>query len=327
MEQPVPDAANVSNATVMSSSNTLMLLVKQFRPKQWVKNLIVFAPVLFSGKFADLSAILAATACTAAFCMVSSGIYVLNDVIDVESDRMHPTKRNRPIASGRLNIRLAAAVGTAVLLAGLVTAFAVRPALVIVFIGYMALNVMYSIKLKNIVIIDIFSIATGFVLRAVAGAVAVKVAPSSWFLLCTSLGALYVAMDKRRQELKVMAAATSATHRRVLAEYSPALLSRMEGIILPSLLTAYSFYSFQSLHSQWMMVTVPIVLYGLMRYQWLSEQGTITGAPEDVFWRDRPIQLTLVLWVLTCALVVYADPGRWVSLCGSWIDSFTFGGH
>jgi 4-hydroxybenzoate polyprenyltransferase len=327
MEQPVPDAANVSNATVKQSSNTFMLLVKQLRPKQWVKNLIVFAPVLFSGKFNDLSAVLAATACTAAFCMVSSGIYVLNDVIDVEADRNHPTKRNRPIASGRLNIHLAGAVGTVVLLAGLVGAFAVRPALVMVFIGYMALNVLYSIKLKNIVIIDIFSIAAGFVLRAVAGAVAVKVVPSSWFLLCTSLGALYVAMDKRRQELKVSGGSSSATHRRVLAEYSPALLDRMEGVILPSLLTAYSFYSFQSEHGNWMMITVPIVLYGLMRYQSLSEQGTITGAPEDVFWRDRPIQLTLLLWVLTCALVLYADPGSWVNSFGTWIDSYTFGGH
>jgi len=326
MEQPAPDAANVSNVMKVSP-NTFGLLVKQFRPKQWVKNLIVFTPLLFSGKFTEPSGIIAAAACTVAFCLISSGIYVLNDVIDVESDRAHPTKRNRPIASGRLNIKLAAAVGSIVLMAGLIMAFAVRPTLAIVFMGYMVLNVLYSLKLKNFVIIDIFSIAAGFVLRAVAGAVAVKVAPSSWFLLCTSLGALYLALEKRRQELKVVTASASTTHRKVLAEYSPVLLARMESVIVPSLLTSYSFYSFQSPHGQWMMVTVPIVMYGLMRYQWLSEQGTTTGAPEDVFWRDRPIQVTLVLWVITCALVVYGDPGHLLNYYGSWIDSFTLGGH
>lgn len=185
------------------------------------------------------------------------------------------------------------------------------------------MNVLYSIKLKHTPIIDIFCIAAGFVIRAVAGAMAVKVAASAWFLLCTSLGALYLASEKRRQELKLLDT-TSGAHRKVLSDYSVSIVARMENVIVPSLLTCYAIYSFNSPHGQWMMITVPIVLYGLMRYQMLSEQGTITGAPEDVFWRDRPIQLTIALWLLACAFVIYGSPEYWVEYYGKLIDSLKF---
>lgn len=307
----------------ISPTETARLLLRQMRPKQWVKNFIVFAPLLFFGKFSDVNLLVLATGATVAFCLISSAVYILNDVVDVEADRVHPTKCRRPIASGMLDINLARFAGLVCLASGLIVAFLVRPTLVIACIGYLILNVLYSLKLKNTPIVDIFCIAAGFVIRAVAGALAVKVAASAWLLLCTSLGALFLATEKRRQELKLLDA-SSGSHRKVLAEYSPTIVSRMESVIVPSLLTSYAIYSFNSPHGQWMMITVPIVLYGLMRYQMLSEKGTITGAPEDVFWKDRPIQITLFIWLLACAFVIYGSPANLLHFVGATIDSFHF---
>jgi len=152
---------------------------------------------------------------------------------------------------------------------------------------------------------------------------AVKATASAWFLLCTSLGALWLAAEKRRQELK-LADSGSGSHRKVLADYSVSIVTRMENIIAPSLLTSYAMYSFNSPHGHWMMITVPIVLYGMMRYQMLSEQGTSTGAPEDVFWKDRPIQLTIALWLLACAFVIYGSPTQQMAYYGRLIDSLKF---
>jgi 4-hydroxybenzoate polyprenyltransferase len=320
MEQSVSESSNAVNSA--SPIETIGLLVKQMRPKQWAKNLIVYAPLLFVGQFSDPVKIAAATGCFVAFCLISSGIYILNDALDVESDRLHPTKKNRPIASGRLNIKLASAVGVLSLLGGLGIALCVRPSLVIPCLAYVGLNVLYSIRLKHTPIIDIFCIAAGFVIRALAGALAVNAVASAWFLLCTSQGALFLATEKRRQELKML---DSQTYRKVLSDYSLTFLTRIESVLLPSLLTSYALYSFNSPHGQWMMLTLPCVLYGLLRYLMLSEKGTMTGAPEDVFWKDRPIQITLVLWVLTCAFVIYGSPGYWVDYYGRLIDSMSFG--
>jgi 4-hydroxybenzoate polyprenyltransferase len=203
---------------------------------------------------------------------------------------------------------------------GALLAFAVRPSLLIICLGYVVLNLVYSLGLKNIAILDVMCISSGFVFRAVAGAVAVHVFPSSWFLLCTTLGALYLAMEKRRQEL-ILLAADSSSHRKALSDYSLSLIMRMENIVVPSLVTSYAFYTFQSPHGQWMMMTIPVVLYGVMRYQLLSEKGKSTGTPEEVLLKDRPIQTTLVLWILLCALVVYGHPGDIVRSIAHYVDS------
>jgi len=290
-----------------SFSKSVALWLKQLRWKQWPKNLICFAPLLFSGKFLDPHALIAASLCFVAFCMISSGIYVLNDILDVEADRMHPIKKNRPIASGKLNIRTAFSVGVVSLLGGFALAYQLRHTLVFICLGYVTLNVAYSLKLKHIAIIDILCISSGFVFRAIAGAVAVNVMPSSWFLLCTTLGALFLAMEKRRQEIIVLSH-ESSTHRKALTDYSLPLISRFESLVVPSLLTSYAFYTFNSPHGQYMMLTIPVVLYGLMRYQQISQSGTSTGTPEEVLFKDRPIQLTILLWVLICAVVVLFHP-------------------
>lgn len=292
-----------------SAFETCGLIVKELRPKQWVKNLIAFAPLLFSRNFDNGGLFLSATACVAAFSLVSGGVYVLNDLADVEADRRHPIKCERPIASGRLSSSVALSIAILVIVLGLALSYAVRPTLLIVTLSYLALSLLYCFVLKHQVILDVFGIAGGFLLRAVAGAVAVHVSTSGWFLACTCLGALFLALEKRRQELTVLGD-DSCNHRKSLGGYSLALLDRMEGIVVPSLLTAYAFYSFLSFHGQWMMLTLPFVLYGVMRYQFLSVRTTSTGQPEDVFWSDKPIQVTIVLWLLTCALVVYEVPQR-----------------
>jgi 4-hydroxybenzoate polyprenyltransferase len=283
---------------------TLALLFWAMRPKQWTKNLIAFAPLLFAGKLGQPELILATSFCVLAFCLVSGGLYVFNDLLDRENDRVHPTKCLRPIASGRLDHGVAFAFAIFAVVAGLTICFAVRPSLSLIALLYMSCTLSYSLYLKHSAILDVFMIATGFVLRAIAGAMAICVPISGWFLLCTSLGALYLALEKRRKEI-LMLGADSHQHRKVLSNYSIASLDRMESIVVPSLVTSYMFYSFLSSHGEWMLLTVPPVIYGIMRYQMLSDHASLTASPEEVLWKDRPIQVAIVAWLTVSALVVY----------------------
>lgn len=291
-----------------------LVLFRLLRPRQWTKNFIAFAPALFAGKLFDPQVILHTSMCVVALCLVSGSVYVFNDCLDVEADRKHPTKCKRPLASGLVSVRTAALVGGLALLSSLVLAYITRPALSLVLLAYLLLQVAYTARLKHRVILDAFCIAAGFVLRALAGGAAAHVQLSAWFLLCTSLGALFLALEKRRQEFRLLGA-DAASHRKVLGKYSPELLDRMEATIVPSLLTAYAFYSFQSQYGQWMMITVPMVLYGILRYQVLSVRENSTGSPEEVLLKDRPIQTTVLLWLLACISVVYG----WLPSLTSWL--------
>jgi len=232
---------------------------KTLRPKQWAKNLIAFIPLLFSGKFGEHGAIVSACICFLGLCATSSFVYILNDLVDVESDRQHPVKKFRTIPSGQISVLQGQILAAFCLLIGLGLGFYERPSLALIFIAYLVLNLAYIFALKNFAIIDILCIAAGFVLRAIAGAAAIHVQPSEWFLLCTSLGAMFLALEKRRQEIKLLAE-ISGQHRVSLNQYTPLLLQRMENLILPSLVTSYAFYSFLSFHGKFMMLTVPIVL-------------------------------------------------------------------
>lgn len=305
-QEPAQPASAVKQ---MFQLETWGLLLKAARPKQWVKNLIAYAPLIFSRNADHPILFLFTTLCFMSFCLVSGGIYIANDLVDIEADRKHPTKCARPIASGKLNSKLALGFGLLLIVLGLTVSLMVRPSLCLVTAAYLCLAVSYSFFLKHDVILDVFGIAAGFVLRAVGGAVAIGVASSGWFLACTSLGALFLALEKRRQELRLLGG-DSRHHRKALAGYSMALLDRMESIVVPSLLTSYAFYSFLSFHGQWMMLTLPFVMYGVMRYQYLSVHSTTTGQPEDVFWKDRPIQISILCWIITCVLVVYGVPSH-----------------
>lgn len=294
----------VSNQDCMAVPKKISALIKVCRPNQWTKNLIVFAPILFAGQITDKASLLKVTVCGGAMCLMSSAIYVLNDLVDREADKIHPQKQNRPIASGLIGTKLALALFIILVLAALTIAFLVRASLILVILSYLAIMISYSLWLKHLVLVDVFCIAAGFVLRAVGGASAAHVAVSPWFLLCTSLGSLFLALDKRRQELVIMSE-QAGKHRKALSLYSVEALLRMEGLILPSLLTCYAFYSFQSWHGAQMLLTVPLVVFGLMRYQTLSATTTSTATPEQVLLKDRPLQIAIVLWLLIAAAVVY----------------------
>jgi len=299
-----------------------MVLFKLLRPRQWTKNFIAYAPALFAGRLFELDVITHVSACVLALCFISGAIYIFNDILDREADRKHPTKCNRPLAAGLVGVNTALIVAGLALTLSFILAYLIRPALALVFLAYLLLQVAYTFKLKKRVILDVFCIASGFVLRALAGGAAVHVPLSAWFLLCTSLGALFLALEKRRQELRALGEGASE-HRSVLGKYSLALLDRMEAVIVPTLVTAYAFYSFQSSYGQWMMITVPMVLYGILRYQVLSVRDTTTGSPEEVLLKDRPIQNTIIVWVLACMSVVYG----WLPRLATWLvetfDSFS----
>jgi len=299
-----------------------LALLGAARPRQWTKNLIIFGPVIFSAKLADLSAVNATLLCIVAFCMCSSAIYLFNDVLDREQDRIHPRKSKRAIASGKVSVPLALTTSLLLVVGGFVLALAIRPSVALCVLLYTTIMITYGFYLKHVVLIDVMTVASGFVIRAVAGGLAALAPASGWFLLCTSFGSLFLALEKRRHELSTLS--ESATqHRAVLDHYSIGLIDRVQGIVVPGLLTCYIFYSFLSLHGQWMMLTVPFVFYGIVRYQILSIQEVLTGSPEEVLIRDRPTQVTILLWLLTSIGVLYRIIPEGAQHFIAWLDSIS----
>lgn len=286
------------------------------RPKQWTKNLLVYFALIFSvnkswspTNFDQSSAFFtAATAAFFIFCAISSAQYLVNDILDIEKDRQHPRKRYRPIASGRVPVPVAVAGAVILLIAAVAGAVAVSPILALIVAIYFLLMLSYSFSLKHLVIIDVFVIAAGFVLRAAAGAIAINVPISPWFYTCTVLGALFLGFSKRRHEL-VLLEAGAGSHRRILDEYSPQLLDQMIGVVMTSTVVAYGLYTFTepSLpQNHAMMATIPFVLYGIFRYLYLMHQKDEGGSPEEVLLRDRPLLACIVLWMLTSVAILFA---------------------
>lgn len=197
-------------------------------------------------------------------------------------------------------------------LCGMAVEFAIRPSLCVIGLSYVLLTLLYSFVLKHLNLIDVFAIATGFVLRLVAGAVAIQALPSAWILLCTTFGALFLALEKRRHEVFSTAAAFGepSEHRTTLSFYSESLLDKLQSVVTPSMVLCYALYTFMSQHGQWMMLSLPVVLYAVFRYQALAYSSNLTGTPEEVFWRDRPMQAAIVLWAIICMLVVYQVPPK-----------------
>ena len=292
---------------------TARALYVSLRPHQWTKNLLVFAALGFSKHLFEAGPLLRASFAFALFCGLSGAVYLLNDLADLERDRLHPVKRLRPLASGALAPRTAAAVAAALALGGLGLAFLLgRPFAACAFF-YLGLNLLYSFKLKEVVIVDVLCISLGFVLRAVAGGMAVGVAISEWLLICTLLLALFLALAKRRHELTSLSADASG-HRKILAEYSPYLLDQMINVVTASCLSAYAFYTtaaetrdkFQTDRLAW---TIPFVLYGIFRYLYLVPQKEKGGSPSDVLLTDRPLLAAVALWAVTIVLVIYTASG------------------
>ena len=292
-----------------SERSLALNLLVSLRPSQWAKNLLIFAGVLFGMRLFDVTAVARAGAAFGIFCLLSGVVYLINDIADRDSDREHPLKARRPIASGALSVT--AALTSAIVLGSfaLAGALALGWTFFVVAAGYVALLALYSGTLKHIVIIDVLTIAAGFVLRAVAGAVAVNVSISHWLLVCTILLALFISLAKRRHEL-VLLADGAVSHRPILGEYSPYLLDQMIAVVTASTLIAYVFYTIspeteQKFGTPWLGLTVPFPLYGIFRYLYLVHQREGGGSPADLLLTDRPLLVCVTLWAVSVALIIY----------------------
>ena len=284
-------------------------LLISLRPGQWAKNLLVFAGLLFGLRLFDVEAVGRAFAAFCVFCLLSGVVYLINDIADRHTDRQHPLKARRPIASGALPVPAAVMSAIALGAAALAGAFALGPRFFVVAVSYLALLALYSGALKHIVIIDVLTIAIGFVLRAVAGAVAVNVDISHWLLVCTILLALFISLAKRRHEL-VLLADGAASYRPILDEYTPYLLDQMIAVVTASTLIAYVFYTIspeteQKFNTHWLGLTVPFPLYGIFRYLYLVHQREGGGSPADLLLTDRPLLVCVTLWALSVVLIIY----------------------
>jgi 4-hydroxybenzoate polyprenyltransferase len=287
-------------------------LLVSLRPHQWTKNLVVLAALAFSKHLFDTDAVLRAVSAFAVFCGLSGAVYVVNDLADVGRDRLHPLKRSRPIASGQLPVRAARLFAGVLLALGLLGAWRLGPGFLACALGYLLLNLAYSFGLKNVVILDVLAIAIGFVLRAVAGAVAISVVFSDWLLVCTILLALFLALAKRRHEL--VSLPDAAAHRAILAEYSPYLLDQMIAVVTASCLTAYAFYTLApetvaKYRTEQLALTIPFVIYGIFRYLYLVHRKEQGGSPSEVLLTDWPLLVAVALWAAVVVLIVYTAPG------------------
>jgi 4-hydroxybenzoate polyprenyltransferase len=291
----------------------LSALVVSLRPRQWVKNLFVFGGLVFSQRLFTAS-VWPALGAFAIFCALSGAIYLFNDVADRDKDRLHPSKRERPIASGLLAIP--AALGSAIVLivVGLAAAAALSPRFAVVALAYVGLLSLYSAALKHVVIVDVLTVAIGFVLRAVGGALAIGVDISGWLLICTILIALFLALGKRRHEYLTLDG-EAARHRPILAEYSAGLLDQMIAVVTASTVTAYALYTMSpetvaKFHTQLLPATLPFVLYGIFRYLYLLYRRQLGGNPSELFLNDRALLLNTVGWILSVLLIIYGIPLR-----------------
>jgi 4-hydroxybenzoate polyprenyltransferase len=284
-------------------------LLISLRPSQWAKNLLVFAGLLFGLRLFDIEAVGRAFAAFGVFCLLSGVVYLINDIADRQTDREHPLKARRPIASGALPVPAALTSAIVLAVAALAGAFALGPRFFIVAASYLALLALYSGVFKHIVIIDVLTIAIGFVLRAVAGAVAVNVDISHWLLVCTILLALFISLAKRRHELLLLADG-AASYRPILGEYTPYLLDQMIAVVTASTLIAYVFYTIspeteQKFNTHWLGLTIPFPLYGIFRYLYLVHQREGGGSPADLLLTDRPLLICVTLWALSVVLIIY----------------------
>ena len=292
-----------------SGAIVLLLVIRSLRPRQWIKNLFVFAGLVFSKNAFSPSLLVLTGAAFIVFCALSGGVYLINDVLDYDRDRVHPQKRHRPIASDKLPRGLGAAVGTGLLVGALAAAFVVGQSFGLVALAYVALLTAYSFTLKNVVILDVLIIAIGFVLRAVAGVVVIGVEISSWLLICTVLLALFLALGKRRHVLLALPM-NPADHRPILSEYTPQLLDQMVAVVTASTVTAYALYTLsaetvEKFDTRWLPLTIPFVLYGIFRYLYLLYRRELGGNPSELFLTDRPLLLNLCLWALAVLAILY----------------------
>ncbi len=292
-----------------SALDKFAVLFQALRVYQWTKNLLVLAALVFAGQGSDPAQVATGLLAMAAFCMAASGTYLLNDLLDAEQDRAHPVKRNRPIASGALSVPAAWTLLAALFLAALLLAYYIRPAFLGALLVYAGITISYSFGLKNLIIIDVLLVAIGFVVRAIAGALAVEVAFSNWLVVCTLFLALFLALSKRRHELTLLED-DAHTHREVLHHYSVHYLDQLILIVAGATLITYTIYTcspevVDRIGSDHLYFTIPFVVHGLFRYLFLLHERTGGGDPSSTLLSDWPLGLTVLLWAVTCAAIIY----------------------
>jgi len=284
-------------------------LFQLLRPHQWVKNGIILAGLVFSGSVSYTDKVITAFLATGLFCLLSSTVYIINDLADAAADRNHPTKKNRPIAAGRVSPSTAVILAIIIGAGSLISSYFLQDYFFYTAIGYLILNLLYSFWLKHIVIIDVMSIAAGFVLRALAGAVVIDVEFSGWLLISSFLLALFLGFGKRRHEL-VLLENNSGQHRRILEHYSKYFLDQLIGVVTPAVVVCYLIYVIspdvkERLGTEYLFLTVPFVIYGIFRYLYLIHQKEEGGSPTRVLLTDFPILLTVLLWLATAMVLLY----------------------
>ena len=284
-------------------------LIKTMRPRQWTKYGFIFFGLIFDKQLFMAEPFLRATAGFFLFCLMSSAVYLFNDIADVEADRNHPEKKSRPVASGELPIRVASTVAMLLAFLTILLGYLLSPLFAVILATYLVLNLLYSRWLKHVAILDVLIISTGFVLRVAAGVV--LIAPverfSPWLYMLTILFSLYIGLGKRRAEMNLLAQGASA-HRKVFDGYTIPLLDQYITIVSGMTIVAYSLYTFSAPNlpeSHTMMLTIPFVVYGIFRYLQLIQVGHAAGAPDEVALKDRPLQITVLLWGLTVIAIFY----------------------
>ncbi len=290
-----------------------LALLRAMRPKQWTKNVLVFAGMVFtlnerwrpfSPEMWDYLA--RTSAAFGIFCLAASAVYLLNDVLDVEQDRQHPKKRHRPIASGALPASTAVVVALLLMPGSVAAAWLLAPEYGLIIGGYLVMQLGYVFVLKHLVLVDVFVIAIGFVMRAISGAVVIGAEISPWLYTVTLLGALFLGLCKRRNELLLLEDG-AGKHRKILDEYTPALLDTLVSITASAAIMAYSLYTFTSPKlpaNHAMMLTVPFVIFGMFRYLYLAHRKNEGGSPEEVLLKDRPLLITIILWIVTAGVIL-----------------------
>ena len=293
----------------METRSAVANLIISLRPDQWTKNLLVFAALIFAVKLLDPAALANASAAFLIFCALSGAVYLVNDVPDREADALHPVKRMRPIASGALSPAAALGWAAALSVVALAAAYWQQPLFAVSASAYLALFVLYTRWLKHVVILDVMSIAIGFVLRAEAGGLVIGVPVSDWLLVCTILGALFLGLAKRRHEITMLGDGAKG-HRRILEEYDPYLLDQMIAIVAAATLVVYVVYcaspeTAERFSTQLLVLTTPFPIYGIFRYLYLVHRKHGGGSPSDMLLRDRPLLSCVALWGIAVILIIY----------------------
>lgn len=281
-----------------------MNYLKLLRPRQWIKNFFVFAPLVFSSSFTDQSQVFLSLLAFVLFCLTSSSVYILNDIVDLDKDRQHPKKKNRPIANGSISVNSAIILMISLILLVIVISFIFNKLVTLFLLLYLINNLLYSLKLKHMILLDVLSISIGFILRVVTGGVVISVELSPWILMCTLFISLFLGFEKRRAEITLLGD-DCGLHRTILNDYSIELLDQLTIISTACTLVFYALYSILAYEDSPMYITNIFVIYGIFRYKYITSTSTRGGSPTEVVLTDKNIIIDVLLWIISCIVLIY----------------------